>query len=109
MDEITDLLSLARTANGAGPVWSETGEDLNVNLVRFDGGAGVPAHVNAELDVLIVAIDGEGRLELNGETLELRAGQCCLIPKGATRAIHSAAGPFAYLTCHRRRGGLWPV
>jgi quercetin dioxygenase-like cupin family protein len=109
MDDAVDLLALARAAEGAGPIWSHTAEDLNVNLVRFDGGTGVPAHVNAEVDVLIVAIEGEGRLELNGETLALRAGQACLIPKGVTRAIGSAGGPFAYLTCHRRRGGLWPA
>ena len=109
MDGVVDLLALARAADGIGPIWSLSSMDLNVNLIRFEGDAGVPAHVNEEVDVLVLAIEGEGTLELDGETQALRAGQCCLIPRGATRAIRSAGRTFAYLTCHRRRAGLWPT
>jgi quercetin dioxygenase-like cupin family protein len=109
MDGVVDLLTMARTVEGQGPIWSLASSDLNVNLVRFNGDGGVPAHVNNELDVLVLAIEGEGTLELDGQTCTLRAGQGCLIPKGARRAIRSAGDAFVYLTCHRRRGGLWPA
>jgi mannose-6-phosphate isomerase-like protein (cupin superfamily) len=107
---IVDLPAQLRADAGSdGPAWSLTSMDLNVNLVRFDGGRGVPEHVNAEVDVLILAIEGAGQVVIDGGVYELRASQACLIPKGALRSIRSAGGPFAYLTCHRRRGGLWPA
>ena len=94
---------------GPGPVWTHTSTDLNVNLISFDEGGGVPAHVNGEVDVLIVGVAGTGVVEVDGVPRPLSAGQVLVIPKGVSRALRSAGGPFAYLTCHRRRGGLMPV
>ena len=108
LDVITVAEQLAGTA-GPGPVWTHTSADLNVNLISFDGGAGVPAHVNSEVDVLIVCVAGAGVVEVDGVSRPLSAGQLLVIPKGVSRAPRSAGGPFAYLTCHRRRGGLMPV
>ncbi len=99
---------LAAAAGSDGPAYTTSSADLNVNLIRFDGGRGVPAHVNETLDVLLLALSGEGLLEIDGETRAFAAGQLCLVPAGASRAIRSAGGPFAYLTCHRRRPGLMP-
>lgn len=93
---------------GDGPIWTLASDDLNVNLLRFDAGRGVAEHVNDEVDVLIVVVAGEGAITLEGDTTPLRTGQVCLVPKGMRRAITSAGGSFAYLTCHRRRGLLWP-
>src|SRR5581483_6860772 len=104
----TDLYDLLAAGPRAGIVWSGAGEDLNVNLLHFDRGAGVARHTNAEVEVLLFVLAGEGILELEGEPRPLSAGQLCLIPKGVERAIRSAGGPFSYLTCHRRRAGLWP-
>lgn len=106
---VTLAEQLAAAADSDGPVYSLTSADLNVNLVRFDGGRGVPAHVNDALDVLLVAVSGAGLVEIDGETRPFVAGQLCLVPAGARRAIRSAGGPFAYLTCHRRRPGLMPA
>ncbi|HLZ68919.1 MAG TPA: cupin domain-containing protein [Dehalococcoidia bacterium] len=100
---------LAADRGPDGPAFSLSSGDLNVNLVRFDAGRGVPEHVNAELDVLLLGIAGQGVLEIEGVARPFGAGQLCLVPLGARRAIRSAGGPFAYLTCHRRRGGLMPV
>jgi quercetin dioxygenase-like cupin family protein len=104
-----DLIALGRSQNDRGAIWTHSSEDLNVNLLRFERGEGVPEHVNAEVDVLLVAIEGEGSIEIDGDALKLKAGQACIIPKGARRSIHSDATAFIYLSCHRRRGGLWPV
>ena len=110
MDEpaLVTLADVLTAASGPGAVWTHTSPDLNVNLVSFEAGQGVPPHVNQEVDVLIVAVAGEGVLELDGTAHPIRAGQLCVVPKGVRRSIRSGGGPFAYLTCHRRRGGLWP-
>lgn len=109
-DEVTviDLVALAHTDTTRQPVWACVSADLNVNLLVFDSGTGVTAHVNDEVDVLLVGIAGEGVVEVDGVPRPLRTGQAVVIPRGARRAIHSAGGHFAYLTGHRRRGGLWP-
>jgi mannose-6-phosphate isomerase-like protein (cupin superfamily) len=106
---VVDLARLlADTGASDGPLWTLASEDLNVNLLRFADGRGVPEHVNDEVDVLLVGVAGEGAIEVDGRALLLRAGQVCLVPKGSRRAIASVGGPFAYLSCHRRRGLLWP-
>jgi len=105
---IVDLAVLAREDVARQPAWVSVSADLNANLLVFDAGGGVPAHVNAEVDVLLVGIAGAGVVEVEGTAHPLRAGQALVIPKGTRRAIRSAGGRFAYLTCHRRRAGLWP-
>ena len=105
---IVTLAGVLAEVSGPGPVWTHTSRDLNVNLLSFEAGQGVPDHVNDEVDVLIVVVAGEGVLAIDGTEHPIAAGQLCVIPKGARRSLHSGDGPFAYLTCHRRRGGLWP-
>jgi quercetin dioxygenase-like cupin family protein len=103
-----DLAAVLQAATGQGPVWTHQGADLNINLLVFEQDAGVAEHVNEEVDVLVVGIAGEGFVAVDGRRKALAAGQALVIPKGARRAIGSAGGLFAYLTCHRRRAGLWP-
>ena len=107
--DIIDLRQRLAPAEGFGPVWTQSSDDLNVNLLRFAAGQGVPAHRNDEVDVLVLALEGTGVVEVDGTPHAIGAGQLCLIPKGLTRSIRSAGGSFAYVTCHRRRGGLMPV
>jgi quercetin dioxygenase-like cupin family protein len=107
LEFLTPAEVLARES-GPGPVWTRSSADLNVNLISFDQGLGVPAHVNDEVDVLLIIVAGEGVLEIDRAAYLISAGQVCLIPKGVERAIRSGGGPFAYLSCHRRRGGLMP-
>ncbi len=109
-EEYVNLAEISASAAGQeGTLWTlRESSELNANLVRFGAGGGVGEHVNQEVDVLIVAVAGEGVLELDGTAHPIRAGQLCVVPKGARRSIRSGGGPFAYLTCHRRRGGLWP-
>jgi len=106
-----DYASLAGllAVDGPGPVWTRTSADLNVNVLSFSADGGVPAHVNDEVDVLVVALAGEGELAIDGATRRLGPGDLCLIPKGATRSIRAFGGRFVYVSCHRRRGGLMPA
>lgn len=105
---VIDLAALAQSPIARQPMWSCASTDLNANLIVLDGDDGIPAHVNAEVDVLIVGIAGEGAVEMDGAVHHLEAGCAILIPKGTNRAIRGGGGRLAYLTCHRRRAGLWP-
>lgn len=103
-----DLWAFADATASRGAVWSDSSDDLNVNLVVLDPGGEIRAHVNREVDVLIVGVSGHGWIEANGERHELRAGVALVVPKGARRSSHAGDERLAYLTCHRRRAGLWP-
>jgi quercetin dioxygenase-like cupin family protein len=102
-----DLAALA-AAGGRGPLWTQQSADLNVNLIALEAPREIAASVNAEVDVMLVGIAGAGTVEVDGRALALAAGQALVVPRGTRRAIRCAAGRFVYLTCHRRRGGLWP-
>ena len=104
-----DLLALVQGSAERGPLWTHQSADLNVNLVALDAGQSLAESVNAEVDVLLVGVAGEGVVTVDGQPLRLAAGRALVIPKGARRALASAGGRFAYLTCHRRRAGLWPT
>jgi mannose-6-phosphate isomerase-like protein (cupin superfamily) len=104
-----DLLAASQAGDGAGPAWTYAGADLNVNLIVLLAPGGVAEHVNAEVEVLLVGVDGAGVVAVEEQALPLRAGQALIVPRGARRAITPSTVRFAYLTCHRRRAGLWPA
>lgn len=103
-----DLAALARTSAVPGVAWAHQSEDLNINLLTFSQGDGVAPHVNDEVDVLIVAVAGDGVVEIDGVHRPLRSGQAVLIARGASRSLRAASDSFAYLTCHRRSKPLIP-
>ncbi len=104
-----DLPRLARLALGRKPAWARQSEDLNVNLISCLPGEGIGGHVNDEVDVLLVGIDGEGSVVIDDDWHPLPPGQVVIVPKGTRRATRCDGDHFAYLTCHRRRSGLWPT
>jgi len=104
-----DLRSVLATNAGQGAIWTLAGEELNVNLVVWGDGRGVDEHINSEVEVLLLGIEGEGTVTIDGEQTVLRGGQLMIIPKGSRRAIRATSERFAYLSCHRRRGGLMPT
>ncbi len=94
---------------GSGAILSRETEDLDVNLVRFERGAGVGRHVNREVDVLLVVVEGSGVATVGDAEYRLGAGDALVVPKGVERAIRSdEEGVLAYLSVHRRRRRLWP-
>jgi quercetin dioxygenase-like cupin family protein len=105
---IIDPCTLLLDATHAGPIWSLNSEQLNINLLRFGTGEGIPPHANNEVDVLLVIVEGEGMLMFGDEEHQVHAGAAVLIPRGTRRAIRCTSGTLAYLSCHRRRGGLMP-
>lgn len=110
-DGETDVVDLAEIAGHPAEIalrWALRGEDLNLNLLAFDAGDGVQEHVNHEVEVVLVGIAGEGVAIVDGREHVLAAGRLILVPKGARRGTRATSDGFAYLTCHRKRGGLMP-
>jgi quercetin dioxygenase-like cupin family protein len=103
------LATLLAQAEQTGPIWSMTSEQLNINLLRFTAGETISEHVNSEVDVLGVVIEGEGVVTVGTTDSVVQAGSLFVIPRGTWRAIRSTSAVFAYLSCHRRRAGLQPT
>lgn len=101
-----DLRTLV--GSGSGIVWNQASEDLNLNLMVLEAGGEIAEHVNAAVDVLLVPVEGQGVVAVDGSEEALHPGHIVLIPRGARRSIHAGSEGFAYLLCHRRRPGLWP-
>ena len=106
--DLLDLHALLAQTVGQHLLGSLASADLNVNLLAFSGTNGIEEHVNNEVDVLIVALDGQGVLTIDGEDSTMTPGQLTIVPKGASRAIRANGDRFAYLTCHGQRRGLMP-
>lgn len=106
---LIDLVGLYRAAEGSGPQWGHESEDLDLTLLNWTAGQQVAAHVNNEVDVVMIVVAGMGEVVVNGHAHQLTPGQALLIPKGAERAIRCTGERFGYLSVHRRRRGLWPT
>jgi quercetin dioxygenase-like cupin family protein len=104
-----DLVGLAQSFQGRGPASSLRSDDLDLNLLVFAAGEGVAEHQNTVVDVLVIAVIGEGIVTVEGQAHPLAQGQLILIPKGKRRSIRAVSERFAYLSCHRRRPGLLPT
>lgn len=102
---ILDPDSVATGSGGA--IWNlPHGGDLDANLVRLDPGQAIGAHINDDVDVLLVVRSGTGRLEVDGQTGQLGADHLALIPKGSQRSIVAGPSGITYLSIHRRRSPL---
>src|SRR3954471_21701055 len=100
-------LDLVDRSGGAGALWSlPHGGDLDANLVRLGPGEAIGAHVNTEVDVLVVGIAGLGTVDVDGAVHDLRPSRVVLVPKDRQRAITAGDGELLYLTVHRARGRL---
>ena len=104
-----DLGAIAAATAVRGPAWTLTERDLNANLILLDAGQGIEAHVNREVDVLIVGISGAGVVTIDGAGYPVSAGRALLLPKGSERSIAAESDRFAYLTVHRARPPLLPA
>jgi quercetin dioxygenase-like cupin family protein len=106
--EAVDLVALAKAGAESGILWTCRTDDLNLNLLAVEAEKPIGEHVNAEVDVLLVGVEGEGVVQIDGEPHILRPGCAVVVPKGSRRSLWCEYGRCAYLTCHRRRAGLWP-
>lgn len=94
------------TGAGVGPLWGMASDDLNATLLAWGPAHEVARHVNADLDVLIVALAGSATVTIDAQPHVLTASSAILIRRGTSRAIRAGAGGVRYLSIHRRRGRL---
>lgn len=80
--------------------------DLNVNVVHLDEGSRIAEHVNDEVDVLLIVVDGSGRLRVGGRDAELVPTTVAYLALGESRAISAGPSGLTYVTAHRARGQL---
>jgi quercetin dioxygenase-like cupin family protein len=105
---VADLSALLAQVTSSGPQWGAESEDLDMTLLSWKAGEGIASHVNDEVDVLVVALDGEAEVAIDERSHGLAAGQAILIPKGCARSILAGAAGFSHLNVHRRRKRLTP-
>ena len=104
---LEDVLRTAETSR-TGALWKleGTARQLDANLVRLRPDAAVAEHVEPDLDVLLVVVEGSGSLRHAGDEEELTPGALVFVPRGERRSVTAGPDGLAYLTAHRRRPGL---
>ncbi|MHA6764074.1 cupin domain-containing protein [Streptacidiphilus sp. PAMC 29251] len=112
---LDECLAQAAAEQG-GALWrlAEAGRQLDANLVRLPPGAEVAEHVEEDLDVLLVVVEGGGRLsggavarggiDDDGEVLAPRS--VAWLPRASRRALRAGPEGLVYLTVHQRRPAL---
>ncbi|WP_308407810.1 hypothetical protein [Streptomyces sp. RKAG337] len=76
-----------------GALWRLTqgNRQLDANLVRLPAGTSVASHVESELDVLLVVVEGDGWLGNGVGSQTLEAGCVAWLPRSARRAPWSGS------------------
>jgi quercetin dioxygenase-like cupin family protein len=87
-------------------VWGVACADLNATVLEWPAGEGPAEHINEERDVLYAVLSGSATLTVDGEPMELAAGEVAIVDKGARRGLVAGADGVRYLTAHTRRSGL---
>lgn len=100
-------IALDEIVRGAGPdgvVWALGGpRQLEANLVVLSPHGSVGEHHNREVDVLVVVLEGEGHLHVDGVEHPLRSHCIALVPRGTARSITAGHDGLRYLSIHRTR------
>ncbi|GAA2823639.1 cupin domain-containing protein [Kribbella solani] len=87
--------------SGAWWTLAESGRQLDANLVHLPPGRHVGEHVEPDLDVLLVVVEGSGTI---GEPVS--TGSLVWLPHGSRRELTAGPDGLSYLTVHRRRPGM---
>ncbi|MFI6662260.1 cupin domain-containing protein [Streptomyces sp. NPDC050523] len=108
---LCDTAALAAAAPSEATVaWklTESGRQLDANVVRLTPGRQVAPHAEPDLDVLLLVVSGDGTLGTPeaDEQQPLTPGALVWLPHGSTRSITAGDDGLAYLTVHRRRPGM---
>ena len=106
---LVDLAAISQQATTSGPQWSFESTDLDLTVLTWRANQEIAPHVNDEVDVLLICLDGSGEVLVDETAHELTAGQAVLIAKGARRSFRCLSAQWSYVSVHRRRRGLWPT
>lgn len=88
--EYSAVLSLADEVKYLdGQVVSKTliqNDALSVTLFAFDSGEEISTHASGG-DAMVVALDGEGRITIDGKATQLQTGEAIIMPKNIPHAV----------------------
>ena len=73
-------------------------EKQSLAEARLEPGQATERHYHARTEEIYFLLDGEGELEIDGETRPVAPGDAILIPAGARHQIRAAA-PLRFLCC----------
>lgn len=104
--DVRELSGLPPATSGALWKLAESGRQLDANLVHVPAGQNVPAHIEPELDVLLLVVAGDGTLGTPDGAEALAEGKLVWLPKGSSRSITAHGEGLSYLTVHGRRPGM---
>ncbi|MDR3080123.1 MAG: hypothetical protein LBV60_04215 [Streptomyces sp.] len=92
----------------AGALWrlTESGRQLDANVIHLPATHRVDTHTEPDLDVLLLVLAGDGTLTAPDSTQHLGEGALFWLPHGSTRSLAAGEHGMSYLTVHRRRPGM---
>ncbi|MDN5919808.1 MAG: hypothetical protein L0I76_32705 [Pseudonocardia sp.] len=96
------------SAHPGGVLWrlSESGRQLDANVLNLSARQTIGVHAEPELDVLLLIVAGAGTMATEEGPLALVPGELIWLPRTSSRSITAGVEGLAYLTVHRRRPGL---
>ncbi len=105
---LCDVTTAVGDPGMTGAVWKLQirQRDLDSNVIRLEPGTGIGAHAGADLDVLLLVLDGTGQITTELGTLELHAGALVWLPRRSRRQFTAGPDGLRYLTVHQRRQSL---
>ncbi|WP_189856690.1 cupin domain-containing protein [Streptomyces poonensis] len=105
---LCDVTRLVASPASAGVAWklTEAGRQLDANVVHLPPGRRVDAHVEPDLDVLLLVVAGEGTVTGADGSEDLTEGTLLWLPRGSRRSLAAGDDGLSYLTVHQRRPGL---
>ena len=89
MEQAAVLTLKEQVAYQPGQVVSKTLQQnaaVSITLFAFDEGEEISTHA-AGGDALVVCLDGQGRITIDGEPHTLTAGDCIIMPAGHPHAV----------------------
>jgi quercetin dioxygenase-like cupin family protein len=103
-----DRLLEAADAGHSGALWrlAQDARQLDANLVRLPPNHRVDLHREPDVDVLLVALAGDGTVHTDEGALALAPHTLLWLPRGSQRALQAGPRGLAYLTVHQKRAGM---
>lgn len=98
----------ARAPAQAGALWrlTEPSRQLDANLIRLPPDEQINTHIEPDLDVLLLVVNGDGVLGTALAPQPLSRGSLIWLPRGSSRSLTAGRRGMSYLTVHRRRSGM---
>jgi quercetin dioxygenase-like cupin family protein len=92
----------------SGALWrlEEDERQLDANLIRLPPNHRVELHREPDVDVLLVALAGDGTVLTDEGALALTPHTLLWLPRGSQRVLEAGPRGLAYLTAHRKRAGM---